>query len=207
MTALARLYALLADERGLLAETLVSPPSPDADEAVFGPLAAGGERSSINRDDYALLVESVLEGYLLHYSRGRIVVPEDPDLRLLAGDQLYALGLVRLARLGDLDAVEELADLISLCAHVHALALPARDGVKPWALTGALWALASLALAGGGWAEQRDAKEGVRACDPDAAERALGVARDGARRLGLGTQLERALIAFDRAVSASGSTT
>jgi hypothetical protein len=205
VSAVARLYALLAAERGLLAEALVSAPPPDAGEAVFGPLAASGERSKANRDDYALLVESVLEGYLLHYASGRIVVPEDRDLRLLAGDQLYALGLVRLAGIGDLDAVEELADLISLCAHVHAV--PSRDGEKPWALTGTLWALASLALAGGGWAEQRDAKERIRARDPDAAGHALGVARDGARRLGLGTELEQALIAFDEAVSASGSTT
>jgi hypothetical protein len=205
VSALARLYALLADERGLLAEALVPTPPSGPDGAVFGPLAASGERSRANRDEYALLVEAVLEGYLLHYSKGRIVVPEDADLRLLAGDQLYALGLVRLAGLGDLDAVEELADLISLCAHVHAA--PSRDGEKPWALTGALWTLASLALAAGGWQQQREAKESVRARDPDAAATALAVAREGAQRTGLGTQLEQALIAFERAVSASGSTT
>jgi hypothetical protein len=205
VTALARLHALLAEERGLLAEALVPVPLAE-DEAAFGTLAAGGERSQTNRDDYALLVESVLEGYLLHYSSGRIVVPEDPDLCLLAGDQLYALGLARLASLGDLDAVEELADLISLCAHVHAIP-PSRDGFEPWALAGALWALTALALAGGGWAEQRDVKDRVRARDPAAAARALDVAREGARRLGLGAQLERALIAFERAVSAGGSTT
>jgi hypothetical protein len=203
MTTLARLHTLLAGERGLLAEVLV--PQPPVDEAIFGALAAGGERSRPNREDYALIVESVLEGYLLHYSSGRIVVSEDPDLRLLAGDQLYALGLVRLARLGDLDAVEELADLISLCAHVHALS--ASDGAGPWELTAALWALTSLALAGGGWAEQRAVKEGVRARDPADAAHALEVARDGARRLRLGAELERALIAFGRAVSAGGPTT
>ena len=32
----------------------------------------------------------------------------EPDLRLLAGDALYALGLARLAERGDLDAVAEL---------------------------------------------------------------------------------------------------
>ena len=46
--------------------------------------------------------------------------PEDPDLALLAGDRLYALGLARLAELGDLDAVAELADVISLAAQAHA---------------------------------------------------------------------------------------
>ena len=43
----------------------------------------------------------------------------DADLRLLAGDYLYALGLERLAALGDLEAVRELSDLISLSAQVH----------------------------------------------------------------------------------------
>ena len=46
----------------------------------------------------------------------RLLDTDDPDLRLLAGDYLYALGLSRLARLGDLEAVRELADLITLCA-------------------------------------------------------------------------------------------
>ena len=66
--------------------------------------------------EYALVVESVLEGYLLHYGRPRLLDTADEDLRLLAGDYLYALGLSRLARLGDLEAVRALADLITLCA-------------------------------------------------------------------------------------------
>jgi hypothetical protein len=45
---------------------------------------------------------------------------DDPDLALLVGDQLYALGLERLAALGDLEAVAELADVISLVAQAHA---------------------------------------------------------------------------------------
>ena len=48
----------------------------------------------------------------------------DDDLRLLAGDALYALGLSRLAQTGDLDAVAELADLISDCARAHAEGRP-----------------------------------------------------------------------------------
>ena len=44
----------------------------------------------------------------------------DDDLRLLAGDALYALGLARLAQTGDLAAVAELSDLISLSAQAHA---------------------------------------------------------------------------------------
>ena len=70
--------------------------------------------------DYELLVEAIREGYLLHYAPGRVVRPDDPDLALLAGDRLYALGLARLAALGDLEAVAELADVISLGAQAHA---------------------------------------------------------------------------------------
>ena len=44
----------------------------------------------------------------------------DDDLRLLAGDALYALGLARLAESGDLAAVAELSDLISRSAQAHA---------------------------------------------------------------------------------------
>jgi hypothetical protein len=55
-----------------------------------------------------------------------VVVPDDPDLALLAGDRLYALGLARLAELEDVDAVAELADVISLAAQAHAEGDPAR---------------------------------------------------------------------------------
>ena len=79
-----------------------------------GAVAAAGAVAGRD-EDYALLVEAIREGYLLHYASGRVVRPEDPDLSLLAGDRLYALGLERLAELGDLDAVGELADVISLC--------------------------------------------------------------------------------------------
>ncbi|MFN2615771.1 MAG: hypothetical protein ABR581_01465 [Thermoleophilaceae bacterium] len=60
------------------------------------------------------VLEAVYEGYLLHYGKPRAFAGMDEDLRLLAGDTLYALGLARLAAAGDLDAVSELADLISL---------------------------------------------------------------------------------------------
>ena len=85
----------------------------------LGTLAGAGPRAAAAPGEYALVVESVREGYLLHYSRGRLVTGADPDLALLAGDYLYALGLERLAALGDLEAVRELSDLISLAAQVH----------------------------------------------------------------------------------------
>ena len=67
-------------------------------------------------DSRAYVLEAVYEGYLLHYGEPRAFVGMDSDLRLLAGDALYAQGLAKLAEVGDMEAVSELADLISLCA-------------------------------------------------------------------------------------------
>ena len=50
----------------------------------------------------------------------------DQDLRLLGGDALYALGLRRLAEIGDLEAVAELSDLISAAARAQAEGSPER---------------------------------------------------------------------------------
>ena len=69
-------------------------------------------------DDFVL--DAIREGYELHYGEPRLFEGMDDDLRLLAGDALYALGLSRLAETGDLDAVAELADLISGCAQAQA---------------------------------------------------------------------------------------
>ena len=71
-------------------------------------------------NDYALVIEAVREGYLLHYEQPRLLAGHDSDLALLAGDYLYALGLNRLATLGDTRAVAILADLISTCARLQA---------------------------------------------------------------------------------------
>jgi hypothetical protein len=68
----------------------------------------------------AFVLEAVYEGFLLHYREPRAFAGMDDDLRLLAGDALYALGLERLAEAGDLDAVAELSDLISLCSRAEA---------------------------------------------------------------------------------------
>ena len=68
----------------------------------------------------AYVLEAVYEAYLLHYGEPRAFTDMDPDLRLLAGDALYAQGLARLADDGDMEAVGELADLISLCAWAEA---------------------------------------------------------------------------------------
>ncbi len=72
------------------------------------------------------MLEAVYEGYLLHYGVSRAFAGMEPDLCLLAGDALYALGLSRLAERGDVEAVAELADLISLTAQAHAEGAPQR---------------------------------------------------------------------------------
>lgn len=71
-------------------------------------------------EDRLFVLEAVYEGYLLHYGQPRAFSGMDADLRLLAGDALYALGLSRLADKGDLEAVAELSDLISLTAQAQA---------------------------------------------------------------------------------------
>ena len=82
MTVLAALAAALREDGGLLAAAVA-----DADgiPAELGAAAAAGPRAAGREDDYALLVEAIVEGYLQHYATGRVVRPEDPDLALLAG--------------------------------------------------------------------------------------------------------------------------
>ncbi len=90
------------------------------EQPVFGLLAAIGERAADAPGEYAFVVEAVREGYLLHYGASRLLRTDDADLALLAGDYLYALGIERLAALGDAPAVLLLAGLISNCAQLHA---------------------------------------------------------------------------------------
>ena len=71
-------------------------------------------------EQYALGLESIYEGYLLHYGRPRLFEPADKDAALLLGDYLYAHGLVRIAAFGEIEAVATLAELISACAHLRA---------------------------------------------------------------------------------------
>lgn len=119
MPALESLAALLRREGGLLGDA-VREPTPGAADGALGRRVAAGPRACGHEEDYALLIETIFEGYLQHYASGRVVRPGDPELALLAGDRLYALGLSRLAELGDLEAVGVLADVISECAQAHA---------------------------------------------------------------------------------------
>jgi hypothetical protein len=122
-------------------ETPISPYVVETDEEpVFGLLAALGPRAAATPGEYALVVEAVREGYLLHYGEPRLLRGHDADLALLAGDYLYALGIERLAALGDAEAVVVLSDLIGRCAQLHA---EGREQEVP-----ALWRASALAIAG-----------------------------------------------------------
>lgn len=102
-------------------ETPISPHVVEcSEEPVFGLLAAAGPAAVSAPAEYALVVEAVREGYLLHYGEPRLLRGHDEDLALLAGDYLYALGIEGLAALGDSEAVAVLADLIARCAQLHA---------------------------------------------------------------------------------------
>jgi hypothetical protein len=114
--ALQLLAAQLRDEETPISPHVVEP----SEEPAFGPLVAAGPRAAAAPAEYSLVVEAVREGYLLHYGEPRLLAGHDADLALLAGDYLYALGIERLAALGDTDAVGLLADLISTCAQLHA---------------------------------------------------------------------------------------
>jgi hypothetical protein len=107
-------------------------------EPVFSPLAP---------EELRLGVETIYEGYLVHYGRARLFRPPDDDTALLLGDYLYAHGLVRVAERGNVAAVADLAELIALCAQARA---EGRNG------DAAAWAATASWLGAGGLEEARD---------------------------------------------------
>jgi hypothetical protein len=148
------------------------PPAERQLEPVFSPL--GEER-------FALGLETIYEGYLLHYGRPRLFSPADRDTALLLGDYLYAHGLVRVASFGRVEAVSDLAELISLCAQRRA---EDADGDGPaWAATAALLGTESL----------EDARDALRLSGDAAplAELARRSAGDGALTYALASHRAR----------------
>jgi len=117
---------------------------------VFSPLA---------EPRFALAVETIYEGYLVHYGRPRLFAPGDHDTLLLLGDYLYAHGLVRLAAAGSVEAVADMGELISLCAQVRAEG--SGDDGPAWA--------ASVALLGKGVLQETDDAQALRARAEEAA--------------------------------------
>jgi hypothetical protein len=165
----AELRRALLDEGGTLADSLVAGDA--LREPAAGPpqIGAEGPRARGRRSEYELLLEMILEGSLLHYGAPRVVRCADPDLALLLGDQLYALGLSRLAALGDLEAVAELADLISLVAQAQA--------GSDERLAEAIWQAGAAAIGWGTTPEHESAKALARAGD-DRATAALRSVRE-----------------------------
>ena len=98
--------------------------------------------------ELGLGVETIYEGYLVHYGRSRLFAPLDDDVALLLGDYLYAHGLVRVAETGNTAAVADLAEVIALCSQARA---DGRDG------DGAAWAATAALLGQGGLRDARDA--------------------------------------------------
>lgn len=150
--------------------------------SALGELAASGPRTASRAGLYAGVVESVREGYLLHYGSPRLIEPPDPDLALLAGDYLYAKGLGLLAAEGDLESVHLLAALISASAELHA--------TGAGSAAAALWLATAVAIAVGPEARGFAAVSAVRT---DAEAQGLYArAADLAARAGLGDGLARA---------------
>ncbi|HEY4451906.1 MAG TPA: hypothetical protein VGN13_09970 [Solirubrobacteraceae bacterium] len=178
---LERLRGLLSEGGGLMA-TLVSRPGgaeeqrlalalAGANGAAASPavVAAEGPRAVGRRAEYELLVEAIYEGYLLHYGAPRVLDVPEADLRLLAGDQLYAIGLARLVEVGDTLAVAELADTITLSALAQ--------GGGEEELAAAIWAAGARAVGWGSSEAHCQAKDLVRAQAPGAIEAMRTIAR------------------------------
>jgi hypothetical protein len=127
-----------AAESSLWADCLLAEDERDR-TAVFSPL---GETR------YALGLETIYEGYLVHYGRPRLFAPADDDTALLLGDYLYAHGVARISALHDVAAVADLAELISLSSQLRA---EETDG------DGSLWAATSALLGRGRLDEARTA--------------------------------------------------
>jgi len=147
--ALSALAAGLRDDGTLVSACVVD----SAERPALGLLVAAGPRAAAAPGAYARVIESVREGYLLHYGEPRIVRASDPDLALLAGDYMYASGLALLASLGDLESVRELAELISMCAQAH---------VDDAAAVPALWLAGAVAIGAGSSSKHEAAKRALR---------------------------------------------
>lgn len=179
--ALGRLAGRIAGEgeplklRPEAAPEVTGPASP-ADDPRFGDLAAAGPRAAADPDRYAFVVEAIREGYLCHYGGTRLLDLPDPDLGLLAGDLLYAIGLNELSGLGDLESTAILSDLIRVAADLRAGGHPERAEV--------LWAVQVTALSCEKPADYEDRLTAVAAGETAALEGLFAWAESTADRCG-----------------------
>jgi hypothetical protein len=130
-------------------------------------LAARGPRAAGHADGVAAAVAAVRDGARRHY--GELPRDADADLELLQGDAQYAEGLSRLAQLGDLVAIAELAEVISLVATAQA----AGDDV----LAEAAWEAGAAGIGWGPTPELTGARARARAGDPAAVNALMTAAR------------------------------
>jgi hypothetical protein len=157
---LRRLAELLRAEGGILAQ-LALPLDGEAPAAGPGAVAASGPRAAGREGEYELFVETIYEGFLLHYATPRLLRrTTTPALKVLAGDRLYALGLARLVALGDIAAVQEMADVLTIGASAYA--------VGNGELAEAVWWAGARAIGWGPTADHRRAKTLALAGDPEA---------------------------------------
>ncbi len=124
--------AVEAEAESALWASALRPPAEREALPVFSPLG---------RERYALGLETIYEGYLLHYGRSRLFAPPDRETAILLGDYLLAHGLVRVSALDEVEVVSDLSELLSLCSQLRA---EAREG------DGAVWAATVASLGGGG---------------------------------------------------------
>jgi hypothetical protein len=163
--------ALEAERESRLWAEALRPAADREEEPVFSPLGEGR---------YALGLETIYEGYLLHYGGPRLFAPADKDTALLLGDYLYAHGVVRIEEVGAVEAVADLAELIAICAQLRA------DEAEG---DGAAWAASASLLGRGALA---DARAALRDGGDAAPLLALAEERAGA------AAVEQALAAHDR---------
>ena len=187
--ALQQLAEQLRHQDTVISSHVVEP----SERPVLGLLTAAGPRAASAPLEYSLVVESIREGYELHYGTPRILDGQDENLALLAGDYLYALGLERLAALGDAEAVAELSDLISLSAACHA------DGSEQ--VVPALWLASAVAVGCGGSEAHEEAKAAVGSAGAGVAEALLESARQTAAAESIEVDLDRVAEAIDFAVA------
>jgi hypothetical protein len=124
------LWDVIASEaaaESALWQKALRPPATRQLDCVFSPLA---------ESRFRLGLETIYEGYLVHYGRPRLFDPNDRDTALLLGDYLYAHGVQRIASLEEARAVLELGELISVCAQLRG-DREEGDGAA-WAATAAL---------------------------------------------------------------------
>ncbi len=149
-----------SDGAGPSADASTRPASSGARPDGPAQIVASGPRAAGRAAEYELLIETIYEGYLLHYGAPRVVCPPESDLALLAGDRLYALGLARLVELGDVESVAELADTITLSALAHGAGRPE--------LAEMVWIAGARAVGWGASVEYEHAKALARAASPAA---------------------------------------